>query len=143
MSERARFGDRVTPPDVGWPRHRAGYVHVAARVEPGACVLDAGCGIGYHVSPLTPARLRRLLRDAGLRPVLYGQARDRGLLHVWLQALDPLGLRLRVPPRRRAVVAGAIGAASGRNGSPTDAPFRFSRALARSAAIVFVEARKP
>lgn len=96
----------------------------------------------YHISLLGPAQLRRLLRGAGLEPVLRGQAGDQGLVHLVLQALDPLGLRLRLAPRRRVAVAAAVSAASGRSGA-TERRFRFSRLVARSAAIVLAEARKP
>jgi SAM-dependent methyltransferase len=96
----------------------------------------------YHLSPFRPGRLRRLVRRAGLDAVLYGQSRDRGPLHLTLQALDPLGLRLRLAPRRRAVVHRAFGGVSPSTADPP-ARFGFSRLTARSAAIVFVEATKP
>jgi len=94
----------------------------------------------YHVSPLGPRALRGLLREAGLRVRLYGQARDRGILHVLFQGIDPLGLRLRIPPRRRPPLQAVLQRAA-RIELDLDPPYRFSRLAARSAAVTYAEAR--
>lgn len=95
----------------------------------------------FHVSPLQPRDLRKLMRSSGLEPILYGQARDRGAIHVLLQSLDPFGLRLRLAPRRRATIHAALQRTAG-VAPGTEPPFRFSRLLARSAVTTYVEARK-
>jgi SAM-dependent methyltransferase len=95
----------------------------------------------YHISPLTPRDLRRLLRATGFRVRLYGQARDRGALHVLLQSVDPLGLRLRVPPRRRTPLQAVLQRAA-RIEPDLEPPYRFARAAAYSAAVTYAEARK-
>lgn len=93
-----------------------------------------------HVASLTPARLRTLLREAGFGDIVFsGQTVDRGRLHALLQAVDPLGLRLRLRPERRVTVARVFGGSAAGRGSDD---FRFSRLLAYSAANTLAEARR-
>lgn len=96
----------------------------------------------FHISSLTPRALRGLLRSSLHDVRLYGQAEDHGPLHAVLQALDPLGLRLRIRPSRRGSLQRALGAAA--PGATTGGPlgYRFSRLLAASAAITYAEARR-
>lgn len=100
----------------------------------------------YHVSPLVPRDLRRLLRARFRHVTLYGQARDLGVAHLLLQSLDRRGLRLRLRPSRREalrrVLKPAPGPASVEAGSPLEVPQRFSRLLASSAAMTMAVARK-
>jgi SAM-dependent methyltransferase len=92
----------------------------------------------FHISPLLPVQLRRLLAERFEQVRLFGQAEDRGLRHAVLQSLDPLGLRLRLAPERRAAVRRSLGSRP----APSAVAFRFSRLLAHSAATTYVEARK-
>lgn len=96
----------------------------------------------YHLSSLTPGGLRRLLRSE-LRDVrLYGQVEEHGPIHAALQALDPLGLRLRVRPARRERLHRALEAAAPSGAPAAERAYRFSRLLAASAAITYAEARR-
>lgn len=91
----------------------------------------------FHLSSLRPGELRRLLRSELREVSLYGQAENRGHLHAALQALDPLGLRLRLRPSYRERLQRALDATGSENGR-----YRFSRLLAESAAITYAEARR-
>lgn len=98
----------------------------------------------FHIASLTPRRLARLLAREFSSVRLYGQAQDLGRKHATLQALDPLGLRLRLAPERRERLQAALaGEARGADSTPAaQAQHRFSRLLAYSAAITFAEAVK-
>ena len=93
----------------------------------------------FHISPLAPRTLKRLLDECFTDVTLFGQTEDRGRLHAALQSLDPLGLRLQIAPQRRARIQHALAPAT-REAAPR---FRFSRMLARTAGITYAEARKP
>lgn len=91
----------------------------------------------YHVGPLTPRRLRALLRRRFRLVTLYGQTADLGRVHLGVKALDWLGLRLLLRPGWRRSARRAVSSQAS-----DQAAFRFSRLVSRSAAIVYVEAVK-
>lgn len=98
----------------------------------------------YHVSPLTPRVLLRILHSRFRHVRLYGQTPDLGLPHLMLKSLDPLGLRLLLPPRGQRMVRSALatGTDKSANASCGGTGFRFSRWVSRSSAILYAEAVK-
>jgi ubiquinone/menaquinone biosynthesis C-methylase UbiE len=92
----------------------------------------------FHISPFVPRTLARALRRHFAHVSLYGQSEDRGRLHELLQSLDPLGLRLRLAPDKRARVRNVLGDVP----NASTVTYRFSQRLARSAGITYAEARK-
>lgn len=98
----------------------------------------------YHVSPLTPRVLLKILRRRFRRVRLVGQTPDLGLIHLILKSVDVLGLRLRIPRERQETIRHTLAAISHGRPSVPEAmeTFRFSRLAGRSAAITYVEAIK-
>jgi len=109
-----------------------------ARIERLHATQEGREGNPYHVSSLLPHALRALLRGNFDAVRLYGQSEDRGRLHGLLQAVDPLGLRMRVAAHRRDQLRAAF-APAGSSPQPT---YVFSRPRAWSAPITYAEARK-
>lgn len=114
---------------VSTPHERMERLHIAA---------TDGSHNPYHVHPLDPRSLRRLLRHSFRRVRIYGQSEDLGVVHLVLKSTDIFGLRLRVSRETRETVR-KIAASKGPIRQPQ---FRFSRLIGRSAAALMAEAAK-
>jgi SAM-dependent methyltransferase len=94
----------------------------------------------YHVSLVSPAELRRLMRRHFTSVVLYGQSERGSLLHAVLKGLDVFNLRHRLVRSQHVQIA--VGESLGKPSERTQ-DFRFSRLLVRQSPAIVVVARAP
>jgi 2-polyprenyl-3-methyl-5-hydroxy-6-metoxy-1,4-benzoquinol methylase len=94
----------------------------------------------YHVNLMSPGELRELARRHLADVVVYGQHLRGNRLHSLLKAIDFANLRHRVVLSRRLQRGLATGL-MGQPETPSEAEFRFSRALVRQAPQLLLVAR--